>query len=562
MKFYSVLIFCFFISAILCENGGVKVAINQRLIDSFLDFFFQNLTDLIQKRPIENSGMFYNMEYGVNGLTRNKVQLNFESNGYIHVKVSGVSPYIRGNANFLGKKSFKAYAEDFYLELYINIKSKQIANGRYAPKIEIPSTPKLDLSVDGEVSGGIIGFIINTLGKLVLKVVNLILPIIKKIVLKNVTDRINKLDIILPTSTVIDSSKGLYLNFDLASPVKLRNRFLELNSIAFLYNKNIQDTQNSKRYQLSYLPDFNNMDNQFQLYVSEYFLNSAIYTLLKTHQKPIKVPTDTSIINAMLPGIVEVYGKKGAVLTINNLENSNIKLTNNYIDINAIGDFAINVDEITDSVYKCQIELSIRAKLVILTGPILSGEIENISAKVTKTLYNSNQKIKTPLIGSVLEAVNILFVPLLKELTKNDFKLKFPSVLGIEFKDVTLDIKNQYFVVNYNFNQVRGGGRRGDGAGSFGGSGHFTGRRNSTRNNDTSTTNGNGNFGGNRSNRNTTNINGNVGGRRSGGSTTTNTNRSSFGGSRTTNTNRNGNFGGNRTSSSSNNSRGFRNHKL
>ena len=303
-----------------------------------------------------------------------------------------------------------------------------------------------------------------------LKLLNLVLPIIKRIILNNLTNKINRLDFLLPTSTVIDSSKGLYLDFALASPVKLKNRFLELNSIAFLYNKNIQDTQNSKRYLLSYLPEFNKMDNQFQLYVSEYFLNSAIYTLLKTHQKPIKVPTNTNTVNAMLPGLVDVYGKKGALLTITNLENSNVKLTNNYIDINAVGIFTINVDGINDPVYKCQIELSIKAKLVILTGPILSGELENISAKVTKTLSNSNEKIKSPLIGSVLETVNILFVPLLKELTKNDFQLKFPSVLGIEFKDVTLDIKNQYIVVNYNFNQRRSGtsGRGGRGTGHSG----------------------------------------------------------------------------------------------
>lgn len=551
MKFYSVLVFCFFLSTILCENGGVKVAINQKLIDSFLDFFFQNLTDLVEKRPLDDKGILYNMEYGIDGLTRNKVQLNFETNGYIHAKVSGVTPYIRGNAHFLGKKSFRAWAKNFNLNLHVNIKSRQLSNGRYAPKIELPSTPDVSLSVDGKISGGVLGFILNLVAKPLLKLLNLVLPIIKRIILNNLTNKINRLDFLLPTSTVIDSSKELYLDFALASPVKLKNRFLELNSIAFLYNKNIQDTQNSKRYLLSYLPEFNKMDNQFQLYVSEYFLNSAIYTLLKTHQKPIKVPTNTNTVNAMLPGIVDVYGKKGALLTITNLENSNVKLTNNYIDINAVGIFTINVDGINDPVYKCQIELSIKAKLVILTGPILSGELENISAKVTKTLSNSNEKIKSPLIGSVLETVNILFVPLLKELTKNDFQLKFPSVLGIEFKDVTLDIKNQYIVVNYNFNQRRSGtsGRGGRGTGHSGnrtGGGNFGGYRG---NNNTTNTNGTSRFGGRRS------IDDNSRGSSTGSTTNTNGN-SSFGGRRSgsiSNTSSNGNFGGSRTRPSNNN---------
>ena len=49
MKPYSFLILIFFVSSVFCENGGVKIAINQGLIDSMLDFFFKNLTQLLKK---------------------------------------------------------------------------------------------------------------------------------------------------------------------------------------------------------------------------------------------------------------------------------------------------------------------------------------------------------------------------------------------------------------------------------------------------------------------------------------------------------------------------------
>ena len=119
------------------------------------------------------------------------------------------------------------------------------------------------------------------------------------------------------------------------------------------------------------------MENQFQLYVSEYFLNSAIYTLIKTLEKtkPLRVRTNTNLINAILPGIVDEYGSKGAQLTISSLENSKIQLTNNAITINAVGIFTIYVDGINAPVYRCEIELSIKAKLLILSGPIISGEL-------------------------------------------------------------------------------------------------------------------------------------------------------------------------------------------
>ena len=69
------------------------------------------------------------------------------------------------------------------------------------------------------------------------------------------------------------------------------------------------------------------------------------------------------------------------------------------------------------------------------------------------------------MVAEIIATINTLFTPLLKEITQEGFKLKFPTVAGIEFKDVSLDIKDHYFVVNYNFNQ---GGR--STSGNFGGS--------------------------------------------------------------------------------------------
>ena len=461
MKLCSFLLLSICVSSILCEYGGVKVAINQNLIDSMLDFFFKNITQLIEKNTIKDKGILYDMKWGVEGLTRNKVILKFETSGTIYAKVSGVKPYIRGKAKFLGEKTFEGYLKDFSLELYVRVSSQQQQNGRYAPKIMLASTPKMNLNLKTEITGGILGWIIDKIAKALSAIVNVLSPLVKSILLSSANNALSKIN--LPTSAPIDSSLGLVLDFALASPVKLKNKFLELNSIAFLYNKNIAETKNSNRYQLTYLPEFNNMENQFQLYVSEYFLNSAIYTLIKTleNKNPLNIRTNTNLINAILPGIIDEYGDKGAQLTIGSLENSKIQLTNNAITINAVGIFTIYVDGINAPVYRCEIELTIKAKILIISGPIISGEIENISSKVTKTLLNNSPKVKTPVVAEIIETINFLFTPLLKAITKQGFKLNFPTVAGIEFKNVTLDIMDHYFVVNYNFTQGNSGSMSG-----------------------------------------------------------------------------------------------------
>ena len=454
MKSCTTIIIIFVVSAALCDDGGVKVIINQRLIDSLLSFFYKELTSKLESIPIDDKGIFSSMEWGIRDLTRDKISLQFENNGIIHATASGFTPFFKGKAKFLGKKSFEVTGKNVKLDVKVKINSQKLPNGRYAPKIEIPSDPKLNIKLDGKIKGGVVGWILNKLAKLVTKVINFLSPMLIRMFASLLKNKINRLEILLPTETSIDYSKGLYLDFALASPINLKAGFLELNSIAHLYNKNIYDTRNSNRYPLSYLPSFSFAQNQLQLYVSEYFLNSAIYTLLKTNKKTISLKSKTNVIETLLPGLVNVYGNKDVILTITNIENSYVKLIQNNLNVNAVGTFTISVDGINEPVYKCEIELSLLSKLLIRYGPKLSGEINQISAKVKKILLNKNPKVTYPLVGNALSLVDSLFRPIINGLIKQDFELQFPKVMGIEFKDVSLEIKDQYFIVNYNFNQI------------------------------------------------------------------------------------------------------------
>lgn len=42
MKLYATIFMLYLLSVGICEDGGVKVIINQRLIDSLLTFFLKN----------------------------------------------------------------------------------------------------------------------------------------------------------------------------------------------------------------------------------------------------------------------------------------------------------------------------------------------------------------------------------------------------------------------------------------------------------------------------------------------------------------------------------------
>lgn len=67
-----------------------------------------------------------------------------------------------------------------------------------------------------------------------------------------------------------------------------------------------------------------------QLHASEYSLNTAIYTLLKTIDRVIIYNIlNTNIIDIILPGIAKKYGKKDILIYLNGTPDANL----NYLMI-------------------------------------------------------------------------------------------------------------------------------------------------------------------------------------------------------------------------------------
>ena len=137
-----------------------------------------------------------------------------------------------------------------------------------------------------------------------------------------------------------------WLDFTLASPIKTQNRFLELNSYAFFYSEKYKSTQNRNKYPLTPLPSIDTLGKNLQLYISEYSINSAIYTLLTDSDKVISIRVNTKIINAMLPGILEKYGEKQATIILNSTPESKIQITEQYLHVEIPGYIGVKVEGI------------------------------------------------------------------------------------------------------------------------------------------------------------------------------------------------------------------------
>ena len=259
------------------------------------------------------------------------------------------------------------------------------------------------------------------------------------------------LKIIRKFETKIQVGNGFWLDFTLKTPIKTKNRFLELNSIANFYSEN-PETQKKDRYPQNNLPSINLIGSQFQLYVSEYSINTAIFTFLTEKSKPLSFRVGTKILNSMLPGIVDKYGEKQATVTLIQSPNSNVKITDQYFGINVPGTLSIKVDGITNEILNCNLDLSLKVDIIVNYQNMqnyVTGNIKELSAKVKEVKVNEVSKSDISFIESGFKFIDITVIKLLNEFIKNNFLFSVPPIMGVTLINIKFIHKNGYFEVNY-----------------------------------------------------------------------------------------------------------------
>ena len=128
------------------------------------------------------------------------------------------------------------------------------------------------------------------------------------------------------------------MDYSLVNDFQMKNGFFVINSYALFYNQNIKDTQNKYRIPFTTLPDISSIGNQFELYVSEYSINSALFTFIRSNALNLNIVTPditTQYLDNVLPGILKEYGNMPAEFGVNIYAGANIKISEKSIDVNA-----------------------------------------------------------------------------------------------------------------------------------------------------------------------------------------------------------------------------------
>jgi len=455
MKYYTTFILCFLLPIIFCDElGGIKAGINDKFISNLIRDFEPEIRKTLERVSIPNGEKLTNGVISIPYFNMNMINLEILNNGIVHIRIQNCIPHVTGTVHyqviFKYKKEFTAKLKNFVLDANIRIKSRPVSGGGYGPDIEFISGPdmnfKLDISLKG-FGGKILSWFINTF------------QLFKKSIIKEANSSIrgflhNFLNKLEPK---IRLYKNYWLDFTFVTPIKTQNRILELNSYGLFYSDKNRSTQNRNRLPLTPLPSINALEKNLKLYVSEYSINNAIYTLLSDSNNVLPIKINTNMLELVFPGIVDKYGEKQATIILSGSPNSRIQIMSQNIKADVSGTFALKIDGIQNEVFKCALDISLFGNVKIKEGPKLSGEIKDFKPTITKIFSNnvSNSMIKDGILS-----IKSNIIPILNGFIEDSLELKFPTVMGISFTNISLELKNKYIVINYDItrNKAQQGG--------------------------------------------------------------------------------------------------------
>ena len=293
MKYYITFILCFLLPIIFCDElGGIKAGINDKFISNLIRHFEPEIRKTLERVSIPNGEKLTNGVISIPNFNMNMINLEILNNGIVHIRIQNCIPHVTGTYHYKivirYKKKFTAKLKNFVLDANIRIKSRPVSGGGYGPDIEFISGPNMSFKLDFSCEGAfkhLISWIVNTFQKF-----------FKPSIIKEANSSIrgflhNFLNKLEPK---IRLYKNYWLDFTFVTPIKAQNRILELNSYGLFYSDKNGSTQNRNRLPLTPLPSINTLEKNLKLYVSEYSINNAIYTLLSDSNNvlPVKIKTN------------------------------------------------------------------------------------------------------------------------------------------------------------------------------------------------------------------------------------------------------------------------------
>ena len=454
------------------EGAGLKGAINVETAYKILKYFTKDINKEISNIKVEdqtfssngNTNQLTDLNFGISNYSHERVTIKFEHPNCIHLFLQNIKAWGRFKAKFkllLSNidESVSFDITDFSVEAMVRIKSKKV-NDRLFPDAEVSYLYYL-YDFDFQLS--------STLGKFISlfksQIKNLIRKEIDKVIKKEINHGLKiGLDKI-PMEIKVDKKRGLVIDYSLISTPFIQNEFIVFNSYARFINKNIKETQNKDNYFLPLkVPSYDLLGKTSQVYVSDYVINTALFTFFKSKDLEIIITPDmlppnlpiklnTSWLGIIFKDITNVFGEDIPVkIRLLVCENPQMILQQKMISFILPTNIEVLIQGFEGIAIKCRTTFFVDAEFKVFEDCKISGNIKNLSMQKTKIIwgYMEDENFVNN-IEKQFNNIKILALPFINIFVLKNMHFDLPVIRGIKFTDLTISHQENFIIVNYNF---------------------------------------------------------------------------------------------------------------
>ena len=457
------------------EGAGLKGAIDLKTSYLIVKYFTPDINKEISNIKVKNQTLSYkgrlvtlsNMNFGISNYSHDKVKIYFEPPNIIHLFLQNIKAWGRFNVSFdflFGKihESVNFDIKNLSVDTKVMIKSKIVNGKKYPDAVVIYLNYVYDF--DFKLS--------SALGK----VISIFKSLIKEAIRKEINSQINKeinhgLQIGLnkiPMEIIVDKKRGLVIDYSLISTPFIQNNFIIFNSYARFINKNIKETQNKDNYFLPLkVPSYDLLGKASQVYVSEYVINTALFTFFKSRDLEIliipemlpqnlPIKLNTSWLGIIFKDISDVYGEDIPVnIKLIVCENPQMILKQKMISFILPTNIEVIVQGFEGIAVKFKTTFFVDAELKFFEECKISANIKNLNIQNTKIIwgYIDDDNFAAN-VEKQFNTLKMIALPFINFFVLKNMHFDIPVFRGIKFTDLTISHHENFVIVNYNFNYI------------------------------------------------------------------------------------------------------------
>ena len=455
------------------EGAGLKGAIDIRTAYLIVKYFTKDINKEISNIKVDdqtfkigdNKIRLKNINFGISNYSHERVKINFEHPNCIHLFLQNIKAWGKFNAKFKLlivklKESVNFDIKDLSVEAKVKIKSKKV-NDRLFPDAEVIY---LNYYYDFDFK------LSSSLGKLISLFKSHIKDLIRKEIDKVIRKEINHgLQIGLnkiPMEIKVDKKRGLVIDYSLISNPFIQNNYILFNSYARFINKNIKETQDKDNYFLPFkVPSYDLLGKASQVYVSDYVINTALFTFFKSKDLEILITPDmipknlpiklnTSWLGIIFKDISNVFGEDIPVnIRLIVSENPQMILKEKMISFILPTNIEVLIQGFEGVAVKFRTTFFVDAEFKVFEDCKISGNIKNLTIEKTKIVwgYTEDENFSNN-IEKQFNTLKIIALPFINIFVLKNMHFDLPVIRGIKFTDLTISHHENFVIVNYNFN--------------------------------------------------------------------------------------------------------------